>query len=153
MEIYFAYGSNINMKQMKQRCPSVQFRSKAVLPGYRLAFPLRSKRWGGGVAGILAEEGNRVEGVVYEISEKDMERLDKFEGVDKGRYYRGRVKVILEGGSSIEAWAFFTNSEDGSLFTPSKRYLETMLEGAKEHQLPAQYIKDLELLLSQSEFS
>lgn len=148
MEVYFAYGSNINMKQMKLRCPSVQFRSKAVLQGYRFAFPLRSKRWGGGVAGILIEKGEEVEGVVYELSEEDLERLDKFEGVDKERYYRKKVKVVLGDGSSIEAWTFFPNSDKKSSFLPSKKYLETILEGAREHQLSKHFIENLKSIKS-----
>lgn len=150
METYFAYGSNLSMKQMKERCPSVRFLSKAVLPRYQLVFALRSKRWGGGVAGIVPEPAEQVEGIVYQICKEDLERLDEFEGTAKGQYSRGKVNVILPNGASMEAWTFFANPEEGGPFRPSKKYLETILEGVKEHRLSEQFMEELKELLSKS---
>ena len=143
MELYFAYGSNLNMKQMRRRCPSAVFSSKAILREYRLAFPLLSKRWDGGVAGIIADKEEIVEGVVYKISEEDLKRLDKFENVDKGTYYRKKIRVILDDGFSTEAWTYFPNPDAKSLFSPSQRYLRTIRKGAEEHKLSQQFINKL----------
>jgi gamma-glutamylcyclotransferase (GGCT)/AIG2-like uncharacterized protein YtfP len=145
-EKYFAYGSNISLKQMTHRCPSAKTYSKGVLKEYRIIFPIWSKRWGGGAAGIRPEQGRQVEGVVYELSEEDLKTLDKFEAVDKGLYYRKEIKVIVEDGSSLEAWVYITTSQDSS-YPPSKRYLDTIIEGAREHDLSEEFMEYLKSLI------
>jgi gamma-glutamylcyclotransferase (GGCT)/AIG2-like uncharacterized protein YtfP len=149
-EMYFAYGSNINMKQMKQRCPSAKLYSKAILQGYQIIFPIFSKKWGGGVAGICLKKGRQVEGVVYKMSKEDLKKLDRFEGVDKGYYYRKKVKVIIENGSILETWTYFPNIDYKSSFPPSKKYLKKIFEGAKEHGLSKKHLKYLRDLLTKS---
>lgn len=41
MMLYFAYGSNMDEKHMKERCPYAQFVAVARLPEHRLLFPPR----------------------------------------------------------------------------------------------------------------
>lgn len=151
MDLYFAYGSNINMKQMKERCPSATFFSKAIMRDYRLDFPRRSERWGGGVAGITKDESNFVEGVIYELTFEDLLKLDIFEGVKEKRYERKKASVELSDGRSIEVWVYFANMQDGWPFAPSRKYIETILEGAKEHHhLSERLIKHLQSYLQNS---
>ena len=57
-ELYFAYGSNLNLDQMAVRCPQAGVVGKAVLEGYELAF----RR---GVLTILPKEGSRVNGLPW----------------------------------------------------------------------------------------
>jgi gamma-glutamylcyclotransferase (GGCT)/AIG2-like uncharacterized protein YtfP len=146
-ETYFAYGSNINMRQMKARCPSAEFAGQGMLVGYRLDFVLYSKgRWGGGVAGIVPETDGKVTGVLYQVSDSDLEKLDKIEGVPRSRYVRKRVSISKPDGTVVEAWTYVANPEIGGPFTPSLKYLETIIEGAKEHGLPEGYIREMEKL-------
>src|SRR5947208_12969770 len=70
--LYFAYGSNMDSTQMKERCPSAKFVCRAKLPSHRLAFTLRSCRRGCGVADILRDEAKDVWGVVYELPENEL---------------------------------------------------------------------------------
>lgn len=147
MELYFAYGSNINMKQMKERCPSASFFSKAILRNYRLDFPRRSERWGGGVAGIIIDDSNFVEGVIYELTFDDLQKLDSFEGVKENRYKKKEVSVEIQDGRLIKVWAYFANTQDGWPFAPSRKYIETIIEGAKEHDLSERLIKHLQSYL------
>lgn len=147
MVLYFAYGSNINVKQMKQRCPSTEFYSHATLKGYKLVFPRQSARWSGGVAGIEPSSKEYVEGVVYSISTEDLKRLDDFEGVPDGRYYRKKIRVTLADGKEIDTWIYFASPEGIGDFLPSRKYIETIIEGAKEHHFPKASIKKLHSLL------
>ena len=48
--LYFAYGSNMEWKQMRERCPSAMFVCIAKLKDRRLAFTRKSKDRGCGVA-------------------------------------------------------------------------------------------------------
>jgi len=88
---YFAYGSNLDWEQMRNRCPSASFFCVAVLPGCRLDFTHYSEArnrncW---VADIVADVNEKVWGVVYCIDKSDIGNLDKHEG-----YKLQRVKNI-----------------------------------------------------------
>lgn len=92
MASYFAYGSNIHLVQMAQRCPSSVFRGKGTLAGYRWQINQR------GVANIVpcTDAGCAVEGLVYSINAKDEKTLDRSEGVAKDLYQKCLLKVALE---------------------------------------------------------
>src|SRR5207244_8374569 len=83
--LYFAYGSNMDAAQMKERCPSAKFVCRAKLPSHRLAFTRMSIIRRCGVADILRDEMNDVWGVVYELLENELEELDKDEDFRPGR--------------------------------------------------------------------
>ena len=70
--LYFAYGSNLNIEQMKQRCSNAFGISPAVLNGWQLLERT--------YADIEECPGECVNGALYEISEKDLAELDLYEG-------------------------------------------------------------------------
>lgn len=78
MAYYFAYGSNLDYTRMFSRCESAEVIGRTQLEGYRLVFMENNSRRI--VANIERSESDYVEGVVYFISEKDLKRLDGFEG-------------------------------------------------------------------------
>jgi hypothetical protein len=53
----FAYGSNMDWNQMRERCPSSRFVGIAVLRDHKLAFTRKSLKRGCGVADLIAEGG------------------------------------------------------------------------------------------------
>ena len=67
--LYFAYGSNMNWQQMRERCPSARFVGVALLSEHKLAFTRKSKKRGCGVADAVLEGGRKVWGVIYEIDD------------------------------------------------------------------------------------
>ena len=73
---YFAYGSNMNWPQMRERCPSTRFVGTALLPNYRMAF---TRNWikseTAALADALPAHGQKMWGVVYELSERDIGEL------------------------------------------------------------------------------
>jgi len=80
---YFAYGSNLDLAQMKIRCPSSELISKGSLSGYRLTFNRYSNGWGGGVADVIQSKGSEVLGLVFKLSDSDIKRRDSSEGCYK----------------------------------------------------------------------
>ena len=76
---YFAYGSNMDKSQMKRRCSDSKFLGKAMIEGYWLDFTRESSNWDGGVADIVKDPDNFVWGILYDISDKDLESLDYYE--------------------------------------------------------------------------
>lgn len=83
MPLYFAYGSNLDVEQMKRRCPESKVLVPGCLRGYRLDFTWHSSGWGGGVADVVLDPQKEVWGVVYELTMRDLELLDNYEGYPK----------------------------------------------------------------------
>lgn len=143
MELYFAYGSNLWIGQMRRRCPSARVEALATLKGRRLWFPLRSSRWGGGVAGLREDPLGMVEGVVYRISWDDLKRMDRFESVHTGMYRREEVSVHTRENEVLHAWTYVSRVEDGAPFPTTSRYIGTIIRGAEEHGLSQDWIRFL----------
>ena len=127
---YFAYGSNLNQKQMKERCPDSKPLFTAVLPNHKLVFTGWSRQWRGGVASIKSLRGDRVRGAIYEVTESCLQRLDQYEG----GYSRLKVTVFGEDDEPIEA---VTYVKDGKLedAAPSKEYLAVIQQGLRDWRL------------------
>ena len=75
--LYFAYGSNLNSKQMKRRCKESKYIGCYTLKNYKLTF--RKKYYGGGVADIEKKKNSTVLGAIYNISKSDEKILDVYE--------------------------------------------------------------------------
>lgn len=130
---YFAYGSNLNKKQMMERCPESKPLFTAILPNYKLVFAGWSRQWRGGVVSIKPFRGDRVRGAIYEISERCLARLDRYEGYP-GNYNRLKVTVFGEDDEPLEA---ITYIKAGQLEEkpPSKEYLAVIQQGLRDWRL------------------
>jgi gamma-glutamylcyclotransferase len=127
---YFAYASDLNKKQMKERCPQAQPVSIVTLHHYKLAFSGWSRKWRGGVATIQPFRGERVLGAVYELSEEDMRRLDKYEDCP-ATYSRIKVGVNNDFGELIEAETYI-RAQRAEENKPSKEYLAVIRQGYRD---------------------
>jgi gamma-glutamylcyclotransferase (GGCT)/AIG2-like uncharacterized protein YtfP len=140
---YFAYGSNMNWAQMKQRCSSARFVSVACLKDHRFAITRRSRRRLCGTADVLPEPGSEVLGVVYEIDDCALGPLDGFEdGYGREKMF---VDPIGDGGRSLEAWVYIAEKETYPLL-PNALYKRLIVEGARHWNLPEADIEMLEKL-------
>ena len=101
-QLYFAYGSNMNLNQMVLRCPEAERIESVQAEGYRLAFRAS------GVATILPEKGSRVEGVLWRISADDERSLDRYEGYPR-LYGKEEIRVLLPDGSQVSTMAYCMN--------------------------------------------
>jgi len=130
---YFAYGSNLNRKQMQERCPDSKPMFIATLPNYKLVFVGWSRKWRGGVASIKPFRGEKVLGAIYEVSERGLRRLDSYEGYP-GNYNRLKVTVFDEDGEPIEAVTYIkaVQSEETQ---PSKEYLAIIQQGYRDWRI------------------
>ncbi len=87
---YFAYGSNLHVTQMAQRCPHSVFLGKATLPGYRWQINQR------GVANVVESLDDCVEGLVFLVNPRDEKALDRSEGVSRSLYVKKSLPIIYE---------------------------------------------------------
>ena len=127
---YFAYASNLNKQQMRLRCPDAKAKLQAVLPNYKLIFTGWSREWKGATASIMPIRGERVMGGIYEISEKDLQRLDRFEDYP-ATYNRINVLVLDDSGQASKAVTYIKKrqSDEGK---PSPEYLAIIRQGYRE---------------------
>lgn len=123
--LYWAYGSNLDRGQMRQRCPGAIAEVGAVLRGYRLAFAGFSNGWGGGVATLARDPNGRVDGILYRVRPSDLLALDRFEG-RPFLYERVRVSLTDALGRRRRAQTYAMPSPAYET-APSLAYLGTIL--------------------------
>lgn len=104
---YFAYGSNMNLEQMKYRCPAAEVVENVRLENYRLAF--RGRAPGNGVATVLPEKGSYVEGVLWKITEACEKSLDFYEGFPSF-YGKESIRVKNQDGVEKEVFVYMMNA-------------------------------------------
>ena len=151
---YFAYGSNLDLPQMKRRCPSSKLISKGSLSGYRLTFNRFSSGWGGGVADVIREPGSKVWGLIFEISVTDLERLDRYEGYNKDQtslYERWKAVIDTPDGQVCDVWVY-TVVEKQKFVPPTSEYLQIIKDAAVKWNFPKSYQDDWYLIPCTTDF-
>lgn len=97
--LVFCYGSN-GIAQLHRRTGEHCIAYPAVLEDYVRIFAGWSERWRGGVASVYPAPGQKVKGIVVELSMEGIKKLDGFEGVDLSDtcgYNREEVMVQVAG--------------------------------------------------------
>ena len=140
---YFAYGSNMNRAQMRSRAGEILDEQPARLEKYEVLFNKKA-RGGSATANIRPAPGKTVYGVLYKIHDSAFRNLDRFEGVPE-HYRRIEVNVTNGAGEKIAAQAYIATKVEKGL-RPAPHYLQTILEGAGEHDLPAEYIEQIKAI-------
>jgi len=132
---YFAYGSNIDPKQMKERGAPFTEREHAVLKGYILKFNKKATamdaKKGEGKGNIECDPTGAIntEGALYAIMKSGLNKLDCSEGYPK-HYDRKEMDVCLDDGTKVKAWVYIAQPDmvqDG--LKPTKEYLSHYLKG------------------------
>jgi len=130
---YFAYGANLNLQGMQFRCPGFKKVAPAILHNYRLVFR--------GVADVVTAPGAKVMGAVYALNEKHFQALDRFEGFPR-MYLRKVVEVETLEGRRIKAVVYIMTKKFKPQ-APSEFYLDTILTGLRQWNLPETYQNEL----------
>ena len=131
---YFAYGSNLCVRQMAQRCPDASDPRRAMLSDHDWLINER------GVATVERFAGAEVHGVIWQLSDHDLATLDSAEGVPV-RYRRDELTVHTDTGPAT-AWVYIDHRVEAG--PPRPGYLERILDGARHHGLPHRWIEFLE---------
>lgn len=126
---YLAYGSNLNIEQMRYRCPDAKIVGTAVIKDYRLMFKGSQT---GSYLTIEPEDGMEVPVAVWEVTPSDEARLDRYEGFPNFYYKKEmtlEVKGIRSGRCRSRKAFVYIMHEDRKLGVPSHYYIETCREG------------------------
>ena len=124
--IYIAYGSNMDLEQMKFRCPKAELLGTGLLEGWRLMFK-GSKT--GAYATIEREKGLMVPVVLWRITATDEANLDYYEGFPTF-YYKRIIQVTKTDANGIRCGLLrgmaYIMHEERPLEVPSLHYLDTL---------------------------
>lgn len=128
-KLYLAYGSNLNVPQMRRRCPNATIVGTATIPDYQLLFK------GSGSGAYLTIEpkpGSSVPVGVWSVTASDEDALDVYEGFPDF-YYKAEMTVEVKpekGGETRQREAFaYIMHEERSLGWPSGAYVRTCMDG------------------------
>ena len=109
---YIAYGSNMVQKQMAYRCPDAKLLGVGYICGARLEFYRHA------TVEKTDDESSRVPVAVWEINDRDEERLDRYEGFPS-YYIKEQWTVRMNDGSEIEGMIYLMNMIQHYPPTPS----------------------------------
>ena len=130
MKLYIAYGSNLNIDQMKRRCPDAEIVTTSVINNYQLTF--RGNLRGNGVANIEPNKGSQGPVGVWQISQSDEVALDRYEGYP--HLYVKQNFMIQINGERHQAMAYVMHPGFDAV-PPSDSYLQTIVEGFDDFRI------------------
>lgn len=125
-KIYLAYGSNLNLEQMEMRCPDAAVIGTAVLKNYQLIF---RGTHSSGVATIEKKRGLRIPVLLWEITARCENALDRYEG-HPHLYHKENVTVQFNG-NEVVAMVYIMN-EGPPPAIPGAYYYKTILDGYRD---------------------
>lgn len=140
--LYFAYGSNMCTGRLRDRkILSATPICAAYLLNHSFRFHKRSTDGSGkGDAFFTGSPEERVWGVVFDIDPSEESRLDAAEGLGHG-YSKDEVMVTGQDGNRHRAFMYIADKTHVvSTLQPYSWYKRFVIEGAKQHDLPADYI-------------
>ena len=141
---YFAYGSNMLRERLLARCPGSVLRGRATLPDSRLTFDKVSKD-GSGKCAFEPSRGDAMAGVLWQVPEAELGKLDQLEGVGSG-YERCEIAVQEVGGTCDALTYRATKTKYGLL--PYDWYLALVVAGAQQQGLPSAVVERLQQVRS-----
>ncbi len=132
---YLAYGSNLNIHQMRYRCPDAKPVGTAWIHGCQLLFK-GSKT--GSYLTIEKAEKSKVPVAVWEVSEADECRLDAYEGCPTF-YYKKEMEITVNH-RKIKAFVYIMH-EERPLGIPSSSYVRTCFQGYRDFGFDLKYLR------------
>lgn len=139
---YIAYGSNLNIRQMRMRCPSARIIGTSEIPDYELLFK-GSKT--GSYLTIEPKDGSTVPVAAWEVTAEDETALDRYEGYP-AFYYKAEMTLPIKGirsGKVRNRKCFvYIMHKDRPLGIPSGYYVATCLEGYDNFEFDEKYLYD-----------
>lgn len=136
---YLAYGSNLNIRQMRYRCPTAKPIGITVIPDYELLYK-GSKT--GAYLTIEPKKNGIVPIAVWKVSDDDEKRLDAYEGCPTFYYKKElRLPVKLRNGKTKKVDAFiYVMHEERRHGIPSLTYIRICEEGYRNFGFDSKFL-------------
>ena len=120
---YAAYGSNLNLRQMRHRCPGAKLCGIGTLHGYELQFRGRPES---AFATVTPKAGVSVPVAIWEIDWLDERALDRYEGFPT-HYFKECLPIQL--GDRTVPGMLYRMHLRAAFGLPAPYYYATVLEG------------------------
>lgn len=153
--VWFVYGSSLDREAFAEWAgshgygvPDLSRARPARLPGFRLAFDVLSRHWGGAVASLTEADGDWVEGLAVPMPGAARGLVEHKEGAVSGLFAPFEVTLRGAGGEAIAALAFRTAPARrlAAEAPPSPGYLQIVRRGARAAGLSAEWQARLDAL-------
>ena len=128
--LYFAYGANVNQRNLKRHAPRARAVGVARLPGYRLVF----KQF----ADVIKDAKASVDGVLYEITPACELALDRYE--DFPKLYRKATVTVDSAEGPRAATIYVMNGAD--VAPPDIAYFNIIARGYADWKFDAKILRD-----------
>jgi gamma-glutamylcyclotransferase (GGCT)/AIG2-like uncharacterized protein YtfP len=138
---YFAYGSNMDPRIMQRTVPEAAVIGPGRLNGFRLEFNVYSDRWEGGAANLEPDENAHLWGVVWDIEEDDLARLDTFVG--HPTFYRREDVAVTLANETVECVTYRVAHQRGYV-RPTNSYLARVRGAIRMQGLPPEALDIVE---------
>lgn len=141
----FAYGSNMNLKQLAHRCHSAKVLGVARLDHHKIGFYGYSEEWDGALETVEECEGKTVWGALIALNDYDWDSLDQWMDArldGAGVYFHFPVTVTGSDGKEYVCRIYKKDVLEQPE-KPSQPYLNHIIEGATDLHLPQEYIDRL----------
>jgi Gamma-glutamyl cyclotransferase, AIG2-like len=124
--LYFAYGHNTNIPELKKRVPDAKRIGRAIAPNYQLVMRHYTD--------IMAKDGGKTYGVLWAMSTEGVQELNYFEG-DNRDYSHAYIEVLYKG-KLYKALTFVMIPRKDKGREPSEKYIKHVYDGYKMNQIP-----------------
>ena len=123
-EYYLAYGSNLNLEEMKYRCRSAKPIGKLILNGYRLVYKGDSDNY----AYLTLEKdlNSFVPLGLYELSIFDIKSLDLYEGYPE---LYSKIYLPININNKKQKALIYIMNDEFDYHLPSIEYINTCIKG------------------------
>ena len=135
-KLYIAYGSNLNLGQMKYRCPTAKLYGTGIIENYELQFKGMPHC---AYATIAPCEGKSVPVALWELQPRDEKLLDRYEGYPS-HYFKEDLPVKINS-EEVTAMVYIMNLKQ-QFGLPSESYYNTVRQGYKDCNLDLNVLND-----------
>ncbi|MCA9284375.1 MAG: gamma-glutamylcyclotransferase [Phycisphaerales bacterium] len=146
MELYAAYGSNLDEADLRAWCaergkryPLGAWRGGGFIADHAPAFGLFAERRGGGVLDVVERPGQVAPCGLFEVDEGGFDALNAKEGAG-WLYERVRVTVLEPSGGAVQAIAYRAMPSQRRTVAAARDYAEVVRRGAAARGLPTAWI-------------
>jgi gamma-glutamylcyclotransferase (GGCT)/AIG2-like uncharacterized protein YtfP len=122
--LYFAYGMNTNLDSMRTRCPEAECLGPAELVDYQLEFAHHCN--------VKPGPGSQVPGLLWSITERDLDSLDITEGYP---YYYTREGAVVEHAGETKLAIVYTMTGATKPSPPGEMYWNLVQSGYQENKI------------------
>src|SRR5699024_10724650 len=134
-KLYIAYGSNLNLEQMANRCTTAKVVGPSEIKGHKLV--VRGPH-AHAVATVEPCKGESDTGLVWQITSSDEKALDRYEGWP--HQYRKEMMKVKVDKKTVNAMVYIMY-ECRPLEQQSCYYYSTILEGYQSAAFDVEYLR------------